>query len=130
MRASRNASETSIECPFAPVEMDKEEVDVEKEAASEGGDALQREASGPPHSIFSKRMKVWIIVLVSWSALISPFGATFFLPALNVLSDVLHITPTQTNLAVTTYMVRSKCNTKVVFQCELSLPCTVSRRLI
>lgn len=69
--------------------------------------ALQREVSGPPYSIFSSRMKIWIIFLVSVSALISPFGATLFYPALNVLSDVLDVTPTMTNVAITTYMVGS-----------------------
>jgi hypothetical protein len=29
-----------------------------------------------------------------------------FLPALNVLSNVLDITPTQVNISITTYMVR------------------------
>lgn len=64
-------------------------------------------ASEPPHSVFTKGMKIWIVFLVSISALISPFGATTFLPALNILSDVLAITPAQVNISVTTYMVRS-----------------------
>ncbi|KAJ4345832.1 uncharacterized protein N0V89_011967 [Didymosphaeria variabile] len=67
--------------------------------------ALQRQGSGPPYSIFTPRMKIWIIFLVSVSALISPFGATLFYPVLNVLSDVLHVTPTMTNVAITTYMI-------------------------
>lgn len=77
--------------------------DVEK---NEDSPTLQREISGPPYSVFSPMMRIWIIFLVSISALISPFGATLFYPALNVMSDVLHVTPTMTNLAVTTYMVR------------------------
>jgi hypothetical protein len=67
---------------------------------------LQRQVSEPPYSVFSKGMKTWIIFLVSISALISPFGASMFLPALNVLSNVLDITPTQVNISITTYMVR------------------------
>jgi hypothetical protein len=66
---------------------------------------LERQFSEPPWSVFSKGMKIWIIFLVSISALISPFGASMFLPALNVLSDVLDITPTQVNISITTYMV-------------------------
>ncbi|KAF1938015.1 MFS general substrate transporter [Clathrospora elynae] len=61
--------------------------------------------SEPPFSVFSKSMKIWIIFLVSISALISPFGATTFLPVLNVLSNVLDITPTQANISITTYMI-------------------------
>ncbi|KAH7372300.1 major facilitator superfamily domain-containing protein [Pyrenochaeta sp. MPI-SDFR-AT-0127] len=78
------------------------EIDVEKNAAAP---ALERQVSGPPYSVFGKGMKIWIIFLVSVSALISPFGATTFLPALNVLSDVLDITPTQVNISITTYMI-------------------------
>ena len=66
----------------------------------------EEQAVEPPYSVFGKGMKIWIIFLVSTSALISPFGATTFLPALNVISDVLDITPTQVNLSITTYMVR------------------------
>lgn len=77
-------------------------VDVEKNG---GANALEQQVSGPPYSIFSKEMKIWIIFLVSVSALISPLGATTYYPALNVMSDVLHITPTLTNISITTYMV-------------------------
>ncbi|KAF9736295.1 hypothetical protein PMIN06_008270 [Paraphaeosphaeria minitans] len=76
--------------------------DVEKGAEEV---TLQRTVSGPPYSIFTPRMKLWIIFLVSVSALISPFGATLFYPVLNVLSDELHVTPTKTNIAITTYMI-------------------------
>ena len=85
--------------------------DDEKEPQIRGVDngevenALQREVSGPPYSVFTKAEKIWIITLVSTSALISPFGATLFYPVLNVLSDVLHVTPTMTNISITTYMV-------------------------
>jgi hypothetical protein len=80
----------------------------EKETDVEGNgiqDIVEQQNPDEPYSIFSHRMKIWIIILVSISALISPFGAAMFLPALNVLSDVLHITPTQVNISVTTYMV-------------------------
>jgi hypothetical protein len=92
---------------------DNVDVTSEKERRSQEGDFekdglqadLERQASEPPYSVFSKGMKSWIIGLVSISALISPFGASMFLPALNVLSNVLDITPTQVNISITTYMV-------------------------
>lgn len=74
---------------------------------AEGQNDLQRELSGPPYSIFSPRMKMWIIFLVSVSAVISPFAATTYYPALNVMAEVLDVTPTLTNVSVTTYMVCS-----------------------
>jgi hypothetical protein len=80
-----------------------QEMDVEKDGPRAN---LERQASEPPYSVFSKGMKTWIVFLVSISALISPFGASMFLPALNVLTNVLDITPTQVNISITTYMVR------------------------
>lgn len=77
-------------------------IDIERNVT---GTPLQREVSGPPYSIFSPAMKMWIIFLVSISALISPFAATTYYPALNVLADVLHVTPAMTNISITTYMV-------------------------
>ena len=67
--------------------------------------SLVREISGPPYSIFGSGTKLWIIFLVSISALISPFAATTYYPALNVLSDVLHVSPTMVNISITTFMV-------------------------
>jgi len=61
-----------------------------------------------PYTVFSPRMRICIISLVSISALISPFGATLFYPAMNSLSDILHVSPAMTNIAITTYMVRAQ----------------------
>jgi uncharacterized membrane protein len=69
------------------------------------GDSLARIASGPPYSIFSKPAKIFIVFLVSLSALVSPFAATLFYPALNVLAKQLNVTQSMVNLSITTYMV-------------------------
>lgn len=66
---------------------------------------LQRTISGPPYSIFTPRAKMFIVVAVSISSLISPFGATTFYPALDVIAKDLGVTPTLINLSLTTYMV-------------------------
>lgn len=66
---------------------------------------LTRLPSAPPYSIFSHRAKLFIVISVSVSSLISPFGATTFYPALNVLAKDLNVTPTLINLALTAYMV-------------------------
>lgn len=66
---------------------------------------LERVASGPPYSIFSPQTKLFILVSVSISSLISPFGATTFYPALDVLAVQLHVTPSLIDLSLTTYMV-------------------------
>ena len=103
MDTVQETSKHIVEEPDEKAEMDVERnLDVEKNGPEA---ALERQVSGPPYSVFSEGMKIWIIFLVSVSALISPFGATTFLPALNVMSDVLNITPTQVNISITTYMV-------------------------
>ncbi|KAF2464392.1 MFS general substrate transporter [Lindgomyces ingoldianus] len=76
--------------------------DVEK---NEDGGTLHPDVSEPPYSIFSTKMKMWIIFLVSISALISPFGATTFYPALNVLAEKLDVSPAMVNISLTTYMI-------------------------
>jgi|TARA_R110002003_G_scaffold206_27_gene15927 hypothetical protein len=104
MNAIKTGPDTSL--PDAAGRVDTlEAADVEKNDRRE---ALQRHISEAPYSIYGKGMKVWIIFLVSVSALISPFGGTTFLPALNVLSDVLHITSAQVNISITTYMVSQR----------------------
>ncbi|RMX79563.1 hypothetical protein D0869_08222 [Hortaea werneckii] len=70
------------------------------------GLSLQRTVStSPPYTIFDGHTKAFIILSVSISALISPFGATTFYPALNDLARDLHVTPSLINLSLTTYMI-------------------------
>jgi hypothetical protein len=61
--------------------------------------------SGLPYSVFSRSTKALIVFLVALSALISPFAATLFYPALNVLAKQLHVSQSLVNLSITTYMV-------------------------
>lgn len=79
-----------------------EERDIEK---SPIGEELTQTVSAQPYSIFSRKTRIFIVIAVSVSALISPFGATTFYPALNVLSAQLNVTPASVNISVTTYMV-------------------------
>ncbi|EDU50639.1 conserved hypothetical protein [Pyrenophora tritici-repentis Pt-1C-BFP] len=103
MASTRDAaSEEHVDLNSEKERGEEADVDVERVGVQPG---LQRTLSEPPYSVFSKGMKTWIIFLVSISSLISPFGASMFLPALNVLSDVLHITPSQVNISITTYMI-------------------------
>lgn len=101
MGADEADSETSLEDVPEPTE--HANVDPEKNVQPS---ELERQISGPPYTIWGRGARVWIVFLVSISALISPFGATTFFPALDILTDVLDITPTQLNISVTTYMVR------------------------
>ncbi|KAM3422399.1 hypothetical protein BST61_g2751 [Cercospora zeina] len=78
---------------------------VSERNGSERGLELERTTTGPPYSIFTPRAKIFIVMAVSVSSLISPFGATTFLPALDPLARDLHVTPTLINLSLTTYMI-------------------------
>jgi hypothetical protein len=98
---TKNDSDTSLGDAARPVDF-ATEVHLEKSGLF---NELQQYPSEPPYTIWGPGSKIWIILLVSISALISPFGATTFFPALNVLTGVLDITPTQLNLSITTYMV-------------------------
>jgi hypothetical protein len=102
MGASKTGLEMSLDDAPGPVELSNDEVTEKNGRPHE----LQRQVSEAPYTIWGPGAKTWIIFLVSVSALISPFGATTFFPAMNVLTDVLHITPTQLNISITTYMVR------------------------
>ena len=101
MIASRNpASDADVENAT-----DKEasrELDVEKAVEQK---VVEQQTPEAPYSVFGEGTKIWIIILVSFSALISPFAATMFLPALTVIADALGVTPTKVNLSLTTFMV-------------------------
>ncbi|KAF2998211.1 hypothetical protein E8E13_005060 [Curvularia kusanoi] len=58
-----------------------------------------------PYTVFSPASRRWIMIMVSISALTSPFGATTYLPAINTLAGVLSITPSQINVSIATYMI-------------------------
>ena len=75
------------------------------------GLSLSRTVSGPPYSIYNSQTKLFIMIMVSISSLISPFGATTFYPALNVVAADLHTTPTLINISLTTYMVSASLRT-------------------
>ena len=82
------------------------EIDSEKNAHADVRLTLSRTVSGPPYTIFNQHTKMFIVLSVSVCSLISPFGATTFYPALNVLAAELNVTPSLINLGLTTYMVR------------------------
>ena len=84
---------------------------------------LNRVVSGPPYTIFSPRAKMFIVLAVSVSGLISPLGAVTFYPALNILAKQLDVTPSMINIALTTYMVPV-----LIFSCSVYAMC--AERLI
>ncbi|KAG6028626.1 hypothetical protein E4U40_000918 [Claviceps sp. LM458 group G5] len=79
-------------------------VDVESRfSASEAN----HEASPPlaPYSVLTPWEKRGVVLGASCTALLSPLTAQIYLPALTQLSKDLHVTDTQINLTITTYMI-------------------------
>jgi hypothetical protein len=66
---------------------------------------LSRVPSEPPFTIFSRNTRIFIVFMVAVSALISPFAATLYYPALNPLAQELHVSSSLINLSITTFMV-------------------------
>jgi hypothetical protein len=62
-------------------------------------------SSGPPYTIFSKRMKQFIVVMAMAAGFFSPFSANIYFPALDQIAADLHITNALVNLTLTTYMI-------------------------
>ncbi|KAI1377911.1 MFS general substrate transporter [Hypoxylon crocopeplum] len=68
-----------------------------------GGQDVQPDE--PPYSIFSHREKATMIVLASFTAIISPLSGAIYLPALPSLARDLNVSESLINLTVTTYLI-------------------------
>ncbi|CAK7239469.1 MAG: hypothetical protein STHCBS139747_000900 [Sporothrix thermara] len=66
---------------------------------------LSRVASGPPYSVFSKGMKRYIIIMVTFTSFISPMTANIYFPALTPIAQDLGVSIGLINLTLTTYMI-------------------------
>ena len=75
-------------------------------STDDGEQNLSQALSEAPYSIFNKGTKVFIIFIVSISALISPLAATVYYPVLNPLAEELHVSSSAITLSITTYMVK------------------------
>jgi hypothetical protein len=80
-------------------------VDSNGEEVSNDIEALSRVPSEPPFTIFNQKTRIFIVFMVAVSALISPFAATLYYPALNPLAQELHVSSSLINFSITTYMV-------------------------
>jgi len=66
---------------------------------------LSRVSSGPPYTIFSPRMKRWIVAMNCIAAFMSPITANIYFPALPTLAKDLGVGVDKINLTLTTYMI-------------------------
>jgi hypothetical protein len=59
----------------------------------------------PPYSVFSKRQKMFIVIMAACGGFFSPLSANIYFPALTTLSKDFHVTSTLMNLTLTSYMI-------------------------
>lgn len=56
-------------------------------------------------SVFTLTEKKFIILTISFIGLVSPLSASIYFPAINTLAKDLHVSTSDINLTVTTYLV-------------------------
>ncbi|KAI1454362.1 major facilitator superfamily transporter [Annulohypoxylon moriforme] len=77
------------------------DIEADAEPPSEQSDLDQR----PNYTVFTEWEKRGIVLGAAIGAFFSPLTAQIYLPALNVLAEDFHVTVSQINLTVTTYMI-------------------------
>jgi hypothetical protein len=77
------------------------EADQTKSPDSPSQHADQQEA----YSQFSVNTKRYIVAMGSLASFFSPLSSSIYLPVLTTIADELHISTSQVNLTVTTYLV-------------------------
>lgn len=59
----------------------------------------------PPYSVFPKKQRVAIILVVAFSGLFSPLTSAIYLPAMNDIASDLGVKTSLINLSITTYQI-------------------------
>ncbi|WVF73228.1 hypothetical protein IAT40_008047 [Kwoniella sp. CBS 6097] len=59
----------------------------------------------PPYTTFSRRQRLLIIAIASFSATFSGFASNIYFPVIPTMAEALHTTPAKINLTVTSYMI-------------------------
>ncbi len=83
----------------------KEKPDGQTEPGNPSQVQQEQQPPEPPFSIFSPSERGFIVMLASLAALFSPLSANIYYPALNTLSEDLHVSLSKINLTITTYLV-------------------------
>lgn len=63
----------------------------------------------PQYSVFTPPQKRLLILTAALASSFSPFSANIYYPSLNSIARDLHVSSSQINLTITTYMVSSSC---------------------
>lgn len=65
-------------------------------------------ATGLPYCILPECEKIFIILLVSFAAIISPISSSIYFPALNNIAKDLNVSISLINITITTYLVGNR----------------------
>ncbi|KAG9593539.1 MFS general substrate transporter, partial [Aureobasidium melanogenum] len=76
-------------------------VDAEKTV----GTVLSGADPEPPFSVFTLTEKKLIVLTISFIGLVSPLSGSIYFPAINTLAKDLHVSTSDINLTVTTYLI-------------------------
>lgn len=68
-------------------------------------ETLSRVSSGPPYTVFTRKMIWWIIAMNCVSAFVSPITANIYFPAIPAIARDLGVSTADVNLSLTTYMI-------------------------
>lgn len=71
----------------------------------ESGKPPDSQNADEPYSIYSQKTKTFLIISVSFMAIISPLSSAVYLPAVPQIGHDLNVSPSLINLTITTYMV-------------------------
>jgi hypothetical protein len=90
-----------------PDTINAEKTATTSQAAEDGIAAVNPEPAAPEvaYTVFSHRLKVFIIVMSAISSLFSPVSTLIYIPALDVLADFYHVSIGRINLSVTTFQI-------------------------
>ena len=57
------------------------------------------------HSVFSPKLKAYIIFTAAWAALFSPLASNIYMPAITKLSAAMHVSESKMLISLTAYLV-------------------------
>lgn len=64
------------------------------------------EESQAPYCVLPEGEKIFVMLCASFAAIISPISSSIYFPAVNTLSNDMHVSVGLINLTVTTYLVK------------------------
>ena len=103
--SSDHEPETAHDVTARQTAQDAPDLEKETEAPDLESAAAPPASEAPLHSIFSKRTKIFVVIMTVTSSIFSPFTNFVYLPALNALAADLAVSVADINFTITSYQV-------------------------